>query len=385
MLIQYRFFVSIFVLLVFCFHSCSTQEAKDKGNIAIDVNRNDRVSLSDIVEKIELFPLETNKDSWLSFPLGEPDKVVRYNGDFYFLDKDQDVIFVFDPEGMFLKRIDRKGRGPGEYISIYDFNINRFTNNLEILSSESRCIYVYDLETLRPVETIRFPADLPALHLFHNLTSDVYVLISRAKSTRLFFYHWKDGKTVESDYSLPEWFTRNTVYGSSINPFYVFNDELCFEQIYNGEVFTVSSETYELLPRYGWDMGEHNFSPSVLPENESMEYYSKLGIDISMKYANLFQVYQENSRYYITRFKFRNRYKHLIYKKDTSDYLLFETFEEGGQFVPQWSDNEAFYTFVSPIYMNWVISESMLDEENRRIFLGIKEDDNPLIIKYKLK
>jgi hypothetical protein len=350
------------------------------------LNRNDRPSVPDIFEKIEIIPLETTNNSLLDFRSSSPNKTIKHNDCIYFLEIDRAMISVFTSDGKFLRRLDRKGRGPGEYLSINDFIVNRFTNNLEILSPELRCIFVYDLETFKPIETIPLPADLPAVHQFHNLTPDVYALVSYAGDVKLFFYSVKDGKTMEANYFLPEWFNNNTGYVSSRDyTFYVYNDELCFEQMYNGQVFTLSPDNYELIPRYSWDMGKHSFSPSVLPGNESADYYMRTTRDISMSFAILFQIFQENSRYYITRFRFKNRYKHLIYKKETQDYLLFETFAEGGQFIPEWSDDNAFYSVISPMYINLVINESMLDEKNQRIYSQIKEDDNPMIIKYTLK
>jgi hypothetical protein len=184
---------------------------------------------------------------------------------------------------------------------------------------------------------------------------------------------------------LPKWVARKTTFSFSKNPFYVYNDSLCFEQPYNGDVFTISPSDYELMPRYFWDFGQYNFDISVLPQNESINFYLDLSKKISMNYAVLFQIYKENSLYYMTRFKHKNRYKHLIFNKKTSSYLLFGKFKEGGQCLPQWIDEDAVYTFVSPIFLNQVINPSSLNEENRLKYQHIKDDDNPVIIKYIFK
>jgi hypothetical protein len=116
-----------------------------------------------------------------------------------------------------------------------------------------------------------------------------------------------------------------------------------------------------------------------------MGYYLKALRNLSMDYALLFQTFKENSRFYFTNFRCKNRYKHLIYKKETHDYLLFDELEERVRFLPHWSDDDALYSFVSPQLMNYFLNESLLDEENRRIYSSIREDDNPVIIKYTLK
>lgn len=378
------------LIIVFClFFSCnsnSTYSEKEKESISINLDRNDQVLLSDFFSEIDIIPLETSDNSLLTFLIGEPDKVIKHEDKFYFLDKSQDIIVVFDSNGTFLNRINKKGHGPGEYISIEDFQINPFNNNLEVLSPEGRNINIYNLKNYEFIDKIQLPVDIPVVHQFHYLTPNTYVFASHANEFKIYFYIISDGKVIESDYHLPQWFNQSTYFiPSSKYPFYRYNDSLHFVQIYNGDVFSLSPSNYKLLPRYSWDFGEHNFSPSLLPENEPMNYYLNMMKKISINYANLFQIFQENSSYYFTRFKFKNRYKHLVLDKRTNEYKLFEQFKEGGQCVPQWIEEDAIYTFISPDFLHHVLNPSSLDEKNMKIYSQIKEDDNPIIIKYKLK
>jgi hypothetical protein len=236
------------------------------------------------------------------------------------------------------------------------------------------------------IDKIRFPDSMPVVYQFYNLTAEEYVLMSSVEGFEIYFYYPADSKVIKSDYYLPQWFARNTVYApASRNPFYLYNDTVCFAQIYNGDIFNISPPSHELSYRYKWDFGQYNFTPSALPENESMAFYMNISKKISMKYALLFQVYQENSRFYFTRFKFKNRYKHLLLSKHTKTHILFEQFKEGGQCLPLCIDESAIYTPVSPQYINKVINPAVLDGKNKKIYSHIKEDDNPVIIKYILK
>ncbi|MDD4781810.1 MAG: 6-bladed beta-propeller [Tissierellia bacterium] len=386
---KYEIFISISILLLMnIFISCdlkNTNTSNKKESIPIDLNRNDQISIFDVFSGIEIIPLETNENSLLTFLIGEPDKIVKYNDNFYFLDKPQDAIIIFNSEGKFQRKISQKGQGPNEYISIGDFNINRFTGNLEILSPEGRYVNIYGSDNIF-IRRIKLPRDLPVVHQFHLLIPDIYVFASYASDFKIFFYSVKDNKIIEGDYNLPEWFNHKTTFApASRNPFYLYNDTVCFNQIYNGDVFTLSPIDYDLLPRYSWDFGVNNFDPSILPEDETFDYYLELLKKISINYAILFQIYQENDEYYFTRFKFKNRYKHLILNKNTHEYLLFERFKEGGQCLPQWIDEDAIYTFVSPGFLHHIIDPSFLNEENQYKYSQIKEDDNPVIIKYIFK
>lgn len=382
-------YTQILVFIACILYSCnssSTYHGVREGAISINPDQNDQVSLADFFSEIDIIPLETLDGSLLTFLMGEPDKVIKYEDKFYFLDKSQDIIVVFGNNGQFLNRISRKGNGPSEYISISDFNINRFSRNLEVLSPEGKYINVYDLDSYDFIKKIQLPGDIPVVHQFHHLTPSSYIFASYASDFKIYFYTINDEKIIESDYKLPQWFNHGTTFTpTSRNPFYVYNDSLHFVQIYNGDVFTVSPSDYTLSSRYSWNFGEHNFTLSLLPENESINYYLDMLKKISINYAVLFQIYQENSRYYFTRFKFKNRYKHLIFDKETNGYKLFEQFKEGGQFLPQWIEEDAVYTIISPDFLHYVISPSSLNEKNRLIYSQITEDDNPVIIKYTLK
>ncbi|MEA4936483.1 MAG: 6-bladed beta-propeller [Paludibacter sp.] len=163
----------IYILIIASCISCScssrpSTERKGRNLIEIDPNKDDKVSVYDLFSRIEIIPLETKQNSLLTFLIGEPDRVIVHENNFYFLDDSQHLIIVFNSEGKFLKKISKKGNGPEEYISIDDFNINRFTGNLEVLSSVGRYINVYDLSENIFIERIKFPSDMPIVQNFHH-------------------------------------------------------------------------------------------------------------------------------------------------------------------------------------------------------------------------
>lgn len=376
----------IIIILGLLFSIISCVNTPSKSTKVIDLNKNDQVSITDYFNNIEIIPLETNSNSLLTFFIGEPDKVIKSNDKFYFLNRKEDVIIIFDLQGKFTKRINWKGNGPGEYLSINDFIINRFNGNLEILSPENNSIFVYDSIGNTFIEKIKLPSEMPIAHLFQIVSSDTYILYSLASDVELFFYSKQTKQTIKTEYSLPKWFSRNTPFTPSTrNPFYVYNDSLFFQQIYNGDVLNVDADDLKLSLRHTWDFGEYNFNISELPTDKTLEYYLNLNKKLSNKYAILFQVYCENSKYYFTRFKFKNRYKHLIIDKLTNKYKLFEEFTEGLHCTPQWIDEKAIYTFVSFEYLKFVINPTLLNEGNKIKLNDIREDDNPVIIKYNFK
>ncbi|MDR2037710.1 MAG: 6-bladed beta-propeller [Bacteroidales bacterium] len=72
------------------------------------------------VNHIQYIPLETSKECFI----GHPSKVLIRNNQIYVADFDNAMaLFVFDMQGKFIFKIARKGKGPGEYISFQDFDI----------------------------------------------------------------------------------------------------------------------------------------------------------------------------------------------------------------------------------------------------------------------
>lgn len=380
-----------FLILTLVVVSCTPNSRSDKGDlkkdatIQIDLDRKDKLSLYDLFSRVEVIPLETNEKSLLQFQLGEPDQVVVKNNHYYFLDESQDAIFIFNYKGRFVQKFDKRGSGPGEYISLDGFVVTDKTNQLEVLSSIGRSIYCYDSLGSTFLQRRAFPSELPVIHHFYPLNSDQYVLYSMAGEGEIYVYSWKDQRYSKINYSLPEWVIDKTLFGPGRNPFYIFDNQVCFAQTYNGDIFTLSSDDNKLLPRYSWDFGDNTFKLSVLPEDKDMAYYLNLTRSLSSKYAIQFLVFKENTSYYFTRFKYKNRHIYLIYDKHAKTYLLFERFAEGGQCIPEWIDEEAIYTFVPPSMLHLVIDFSKLNEADKKRVPAIGEEDNPVIIKYIFK
>jgi hypothetical protein len=75
--------------------------------------------LSDFASDITYIPLETNENSVIQ----RVDKVMLYKEYCIILDRLQGCILVFDTLGNFRHKIDKKGHGPGEYVSIWDATV----------------------------------------------------------------------------------------------------------------------------------------------------------------------------------------------------------------------------------------------------------------------
>jgi hypothetical protein len=362
--------------------ACQQTTIKKNSDVAIpiDLERDDKVSVYDIFSEVEVIPLETNKESAFHYPF---DKFFVYDDkEYYILDKREESIFVFGKDGAFVRKINKNGVGPDEYRGISDFDINRFTGNLEIFAPWGQLVS-YDSTGENHIKTMLIK---DIIHHASNLTQDIVVCFMKVRSkNQMFFFSRSKKKIIAECFSRPEFVYTKTVFHHTDSPFYVYNNNVYFYDAANGDIFAIDTVEMMLKPRYQWDFGKHNFDVSLLPDDRDSQYYMEFLHYGNTKYAFSFILNAENDNYVITRFRFQNKHRTIIYNKHTKNYLFFHEFIEGFQCCPIFLTNEYMYAILSPDYLSLIVNEKGLDEENRKKLNQIQQDDNCVVIKYKFK
>ena len=360
--------------------SCNQQIInRDSTVCKIDLKKTISPSFYDYFSRVEIIPLETSETSLLKY-VGER---IYLDSKYYILDTRQKKILVFDENGNFLYDINKHGNGPGEYTELYSFYFNPFTGDLDLLSPMGG-ILRYDSLGQNFKEKIPLPLTVPAVHQFIALDKDTYLLFSDSREgNKMVVYNIVQRKIISELYDLPKFLLFNTFYHHTYSPFYICEGKVHFVQSYNGDVFTF--ENNSLIPKYHWDFGEQNFEISDL-KDEPMEYYFKYARTVGAKYANIFVSYGENSRYYITDFAYDNKYWTLIYDKQSKEPVVFNAFKEGHECIPSFVDESGVYLIgADPNYGLNILNAEDLDADTRKVFDSIKDDDNPVVIKYVFK
>ena len=108
-------------------------------NIKIDsLNEKKALIISTIFKRVKLVPLETNENCLI----GRINHVEFFDDTFYVLDKTRaKALFVFDLNGHFIRKIGRRGKGPGEYITPSSFSIDM--DNRQIYVLDNRRILIF--------------------------------------------------------------------------------------------------------------------------------------------------------------------------------------------------------------------------------------------------
>ena len=75
-----------------------------------------------------------------------------------------------------------------------------------------------------------------------------------------------------------------------------------------------------------------------------------------------------------------------MYDKQSKKHVLFDTFKEGHRCIPALIDESGIYYILDmPKRLNWFLNVEESDDANKAICDNIKEDDNPVVIKYVFK
>lgn len=122
--------------------SCTQMRGGQEG-VVLDLTEKgtDTLGFGDVFDVVGVVPLETKNECLL----GHVSKVEVVDGNYYVLDGQRKVVFVFDGQGAFLRRIGIMGHGHGEYERASDFTVDRDRRRVVILCGP-REVYMYDLQ-----------------------------------------------------------------------------------------------------------------------------------------------------------------------------------------------------------------------------------------------
>lgn len=135
----------ILVLIFLLSFSCKSEKKQDTSCVIInsEFTEQDHIKLSEFVESIEIIPLETSQDYLINI-VG---KIIKHKDLFYVGSANSliDKVFVFDKNGKFVYKLDKRGVGPNEYIEIRDFDVID-NSKIVVISRSNPGIYVYDIQ-----------------------------------------------------------------------------------------------------------------------------------------------------------------------------------------------------------------------------------------------
>ncbi|MDR1340555.1 MAG: 6-bladed beta-propeller [Prevotellaceae bacterium] len=385
-----------FLVMALCCMSCAQKTSKEQAGsnteipndtstyygiknniIPVDFDKPEVLSVFDYFKSVELIPLETGEDVLI----GQLQKIIHYQDRYYTLDRQQHIVHVFDETGKFVFKIDRRGQGPGEYPSLDDIHISRFTDHLELLCAMG-FVYEYDLSG-EFIEMTRVTNEyLRAVHECISLDKNTILFFAAFHHPyRLVYYDRHKQQIIHED------FEESDILGAMFNysSFYRYNDNWYFYRPFCQEVYKL--EKNRMKTAYTWDFGKFNrdFREthfSVAAQNNPYTRFDEISAQIPYWLLET----GENNRFVISRIKINGEFANLIYDKSIQQSKYIPHFTESVDILPLTVTNEYVLSYCNPSELEQYVTEDMLDDESRKVFNElIHADANPVILKYHFK
>ncbi|MDR2146153.1 MAG: 6-bladed beta-propeller [Tannerella sp.] len=207
-------------------------------------------AMSEIVKDIQYIPLETNDDCLLGNRIGQP----VFTKDYIFI-VSGGILFQFDRNGKFVKRINRKGQGPGE-CDTRDFGIVEKTQLIYIYDNWKLSVNIYDFNG-KYLDVIRNPfsqepdgssgsrmeCDVKG-NIFFNFDNFGSMKYQYTVMDNKGEFLYKSPNPILYDNKKKIW--RFSIYPSAM---YFYDNTLYYNYVFNDTVFRINDD-YSCSPAY---------------------------------------------------------------------------------------------------------------------------------------
>lgn len=335
-------------------------------------------------DSITYIPLETKDD----FLIGDIDKIIVKENKIFILDKVSEVIFCFDLQnGNFLYKIDSRGSGPGEYISIENFIVD--SNDNVLIYSSSQGIFKYNNgKFIDKIESRIIASDF-----YLNKDSSINFYTGRLPNESIFndfpnqYRLVKvNNNKIEENY-LPYIYNDNYLkIPSGMNSFYSLDDTLHLIEYLNQEIYSFHDDI--LKPKYKFFFTTNNET-----FNFSQKAESNLLIMEKIKnndYTMLNSIIESNGYLFLS-YNLKNieMYSYIQKNKNKINNIgmfYFDDFNNiplGAEFL--YSTGDELIGYVEPnIFLDLLNNKDV--SSNLKLLKDKTETfNNPIIVKLKLK
>lgn len=365
---------TIIIFLFVFFSSCNSKNALyDENVIAVDLSNPDKISFYDLFDRIEPIILEMTESSLIK------DVTSIYASDslLYLYDRSYSgQVLMFTSEGEFIQQIGEKGGGPEQFLHISDFAVNFSRKELFILSAIDRKLFVYNLQG-EIINVFNLPSREEAFQKMTFLDDDTIVFWCANQSNKLKYY------SISGNAIFHESYTEENRDIFCRDPFQV-EKALCRGM--TNTVYDLSKK--ELIPLYTWDFGSlnNNLKNIDYPDyNNGNEVASFARDAYGSKIVNyIISLHGSNERYRYAQLIIKNDFYNIFWKKEDRKTLFLKETEEGANMYPIYWTNDYMIGLAFPSLED-VLPPSLRTEEINTKINSLKEDDNPILLKYYFK
>lgn len=227
----------ISVLVLFCLMCCTCSRGMRSSATIFSVNIHTQAPLADFISSYDgCLVLDTPEDGLLE----AVSKIRIENDTLYVLDEPRRAIHFFDYRtGIWLGKIAKTGRGPGEYLDLWDFDVRN--SRIYVLSFAGRKINVY-APSGELVSELKLECGYTKLSVLDEHAIWLYSEKSNKGSYNYVLYDPLESK-IKAKF---DWFPENESYSrGGISPFcYRDADTLFVAKFFDNIVYYLTKESY---------------------------------------------------------------------------------------------------------------------------------------------
>ena len=386
---MFKIIPAITLLLILA--SCSNKNGEkisDKANL-LEINQQDlfkQYKLSDIVEEVELVPLETN-DTTL---IGQYTKVIVDSLNIYLSDNVTKTLFIFGRTGKIKAKINALGRGPFEYSEIRDFCI---LNNglIAILDTERKKVVYYSSEG-QPVSELKLPFYADALE---QQGGNILVFNGSSRDDRIILWD------IEQEKRIASYISYDVKYSGRIRkPLIKYKNNVFWKGEFKNELIAPSVEGISTARKI--DFGEYN---PTEPVSRKIPEFGGINVHLMLPDEAIMRRYTETDDFICFLFdceKLSDLPFYVFYAKASKRKIVLnmDYLDEDLTFYtspPPIETADSYGKFVSVLYPFFLLdniekkkkSKSIKNPEKLNAYIkkleGLKDSDNPIICFYKIK
>lgn len=371
-------FRSIIILwIVLCCFACKQAQLQEIKYV--DMDHPKKASLFDYFRSIELIPLETDTNILIK----SIHRLIFHQELYYALDIPQAIVFVFNQDGKCLFKIDKQGRGPGEYSFIRDIYINPFTKSLELLSPDG-FINTYDLSgNFVNRKRISYPG-FRAVHQLASVDTYTHVFYSTSASKKIIYFDLDESNLLHEE------FEENLEIGRfGYENLYSYHDDWYFYRPFHPCVYRVGKERLEETFRF--DFGKYTREGTkAIFSDETRHSLQKLDEEAFAQFPYWIRKLGHNNRYILAQIPWGdvNDRSYIVYDKTAEEGKFIRKFTESVEFEPNIVTDEHVLSWCTWSELDKRITKEMLDDGQKEIFESLLQSEmetNPILIKYYFK
>lgn len=363
---------------------CSCNDIAKNGDtnerlISVNLEKISNPDFKEIFSSIEICPLETNSSSLIG-NFFNTKKALYIPNKYYVVIDGNYVIHIFNMKGEFISNSSKCiGQGPQEYSILQDVVYNYHNNTLDILDPFGN-ISIYDINfNFISKDKIKAQTKDRFRKLF-ALNKSQYILFDNAEKGVFTIYDLNNNKTIKK-ISYAGLIAESTAITSPFN----FSKDISYftpPEVSN-YLFIYKEKEMELIPSYYIEGGNKSIDKIDLNKFNSVEEKSEFILRDSPKYSPIDRLY--NEKYIISTYIKQQELFINIYNLETNNNKTFKKDKNVSPNLPSFFsiEGKTVYTIIYPTDIGQFIDNDLIT--NKNILQTIKEDDNPCIIKYKLK